>query len=156
MDTLMSIVIFFHVIAATMFAMTLIIMQLVVSPALAKIPGGPEKEAASAVIQNRWHPIVDTVIIILDITGLILLLTRWHLIGTNIILHVKVTFGIIALLCANLLHFYYRGYKRKLKAQGNVERLAAINRLTEILEKTALITGVLAFISGITFNHSPF
>ena len=156
MEHLPKIVVFAHIIAANMFVMTLVIMQLVVNPAMAKIPAGPGKEAAVAFIQGRWHPVVDAAIITLDITGLFLLVTRLWIIGASPILHIKTSFGAVALICANLLHFYFRSHKRKLKAEGRMDRLARITRITSYMEKTALVTGVLAFLFGATFNHSPF
>jgi len=155
MDNILGLVIFLHVTAATIFVMTLVLMQLVVNPAMAKITAGPEKAAAADTIQGRWHPVVDAAIITLDITGLYLAVTRLWFIGFTPILHVKTSFGVIALICANLLHFYFKGYKRRLKAEGKTERLAAVNRLTSKMEITALVTGILAFLAGISFNH-PF
>lgn len=149
-------IVFIHIIAADIFAFTLVVMQYAVSPAMAKMPAGPEKETAVKFLHSRWHPVVDGAIITLSLTGLLILLLRWRIIGATFTLHWKTSFGFVALLCAGLLHFYFRGYKARLKAEGQTERLKKINRITGYMEKTALITGVLAYLAGVSFNHSPF
>ena len=136
--------------------MTLIIMQLVVGPALGKLSAGPEKDAALAVIQGRWRPVIDTTIVILTITALYLLITKWGLIAFNPLLLVKISFGLMTLFLANLLHFYFRGVKRRLTAKGKTDSLADINRLTLIMERVALVTGAITFLLGLTFNHILF
>jgi len=148
-----DIAVFAHVISGTILVMTLVIMQLVIGPAMARLTNGDEKKSAVSVIQRRWHPVVDAVIIVQSVTALYFLVTRWQIIGTTPILHFKVTFGIIALVCANALHFYYRGFKRRLSATGQKERLARINKLTRYMEKVVLVTGVSAFLLGVIFNH---
>lgn len=148
-----DIAVFAHIIAGTILVMTLVIMQLVIGPAMAKLPNGAEKKSVMAIIQGRWHPVVDAVIIVQSVTALYFLATRWQIIGTTPILHFKVTFGIIALACANILHFYYRGLKRKLSATGQKERLKSTNQLTRYMEKVVLVTGGSAFLLGVIFNH---
>lgn len=149
-------IVFFHIIAADIFAFTLVVMQYAVSPAMAKMPAGPEKDKAVKFLHSRWHPVVDAAIIVLSITGLLILLLRWRIIGAVFTLHWKTSFGFVALLCAGLLHFYFRGCKARLKADGQTEQLQKINRLTGYMEKTALITGILAYLAGISFNHPVF
>jgi hypothetical protein len=156
MESIYGLVVFIHVICASALTLTLIIMQLVIGPALEQLPDGEQKQAVTSVIQGRWHPVVDVVILLLTLTALYLLVAQWRLIGTTPILHIKVTFGIITLVCVNGLHFYFRGFKRKLKAEGKIERLKDITRLTRLMEKTALIFGPLTFLVGVLFNHSPF
>jgi len=156
MESIYGLIVFIHIICASILTLTLIIMQLVIAPALEQLPAGEQKQAVVSVIQGRWHPVVDVVILLLTLTGLYLLVVQWRLIGTTPILHIKVTFGIITLVCVNALHFYFRGFKRKLKAEGKFERLKEITRLTRLLEKTALIFGPLTFLLGVFFNHPPF
>lgn len=148
-----GLIIFIHLVSATILVMTLVLMQLVIGPAISKIPDANHRRLAQDVIKGRWHPVVDAVIIILSVTGLFMLVTRWRLIGADQLLHVKVTLGIITLACANLLHFYYRGLKRRLASGNETERLASINRLTIRLEKVTLVTGIITFLLAITFNH---
>jgi len=155
MDWLMDIAIFVHVLCGVLLAMTLIIMQLVVNPAMAKIPAGDGKLQAAAVIQGRWHPVVDGAIILLTATALLFFTVRWDEIVASHILHLKVTTGIITLTAASLLHFYFRGVKKRLKANGETEKLAKVNTFTSKLEKTALIFGFLTFLSALFYNHSP-
>ncbi len=151
-----GLIVFFHIASADIFAFTLVVMQYAVSPAMAKMPAGPEKDAAVKFLHSRWHPVVDAAIITLSVTGFLILLLRWRVIGATFTLHWKTSFGFVALLCAGLLHFYFRGYKARLKGAGQTERLQKINRITGYMEKTALITGVLAYLAGVSFNHSPF
>ncbi len=151
-----GLIVFVHVVSANIFALTLLIMQYAVGPAMGKLPGTPEKEGAAGLLQGRWHPVVDTAIILLSATGVMLMAMRWHLIGVTPLLHWKTSFGIIALLLANTLHFYYRPYKKRLKAAGKTERLQDVNRLTGKMEKAALVFGLAAYLSGISYNHFPF
>lgn len=156
MSYLYVIMVFIHVICASILVMTLVIMQLVVSPALAHIPAGEEKQRAAAVIQTRWTPVADTVIVVISITALYFLVGEWRMVVGSYVLLVKATFGIITLVCANLAHFYYRGLKRRLKAEGNADRLAGVSRFSAKLERTALIFGVFTFLLGVYFNHQPY
>ncbi|MDH5542922.1 MAG: hypothetical protein OEY64_08160 [Nitrospinota bacterium] len=154
MNYLFDIAIFVHVLSGIILAMTLIIMQLVVNPALSKIPAGNEKMQAAAVIQGRWHPIVDVSIILLTLTAVFFFAVRWEEIVASPLLHLKITCGIITLAAANLLHFYFRGVKKKLKSKGETEKLAKVNALTAKLEKTALIFGAITFVCALLYNHS--
>ncbi|GMT42789.1 MAG: hypothetical protein IEMM0002_1200 [bacterium] len=150
---LSDLAVFAHVICGTVLVMTVVMMQLVVGPSMAGITDARQKKSTVAGIQKRWHPVVDAAIIIQTITGLFFIITRWHVIGTTTILHFKVTFGLIALFCANLLHFYYRGLKRRLAAKGQTDRLARVNRLTGYMEKIVLVTAGITFLLGVTYNH---
>lgn len=145
-----------HIASATVFTMTLVIMQSSVGPALARIPASPEKEKAVAFMHGRWHPVVDGAIILLGFTGILLMGLRLWVIGKDPVLHLKTSFGAVALICAGLLHFYYRGKKRRLKAAQDTEKLQKVNRLTNILEKVALVCALIAWASGLGWNHSPF
>ena len=156
MENLMGTMVFLHVLFGVVLAMTLIIMQLVINPALANIPAGADKQNFAAVVQKRWHPVVDIAIIVLTLTALFFLHARWAEIIASSILPIKAITGIIALSCANLLHFYYRGKKRKLKAAGETEKLAKATALTTKLEKVALIFGATTFLLALFYNHSPF
>jgi len=141
------------VLGGTILVMTLVLMQLVVAPAMSKISNGEEKQLAAGVIQGRWHPVVDAAIIVQSLTAVYLMVTRWELIGQEHILHVKVTFGITALVMANLLHFYYRGKKRRLKTAGEMERLAVLSKRTATMEKVTLVTAAVTWLLAVTFNH---
>ena len=152
MELLQDLTITLHVISASLLVLTMVIMQLVVGPALAKV-SAEERVKAQEVIQRRWHPIVDGVIILLTITAFALAYWRFLQIGQDTLLHYKISFGIITLLCANTVHFYIRGKKRELKKSGDDERLAAFTKFGTILEKTALICGGITYILGMIFNH---
>ncbi len=156
MESFYDIALFLHIVCGAIFAMTLIIMQVVVGPALAKLPPGEGKQAAQLVVQTRWHPLVDVVIITLTITALFLAFSRWEMIAAEHYFHLKVATGVTALTLANLLHFYFRGKKRKLKADGETEKFDKMSRLTTMMERVALVTGPFAFLMGILWNHSPF
>jgi len=89
------------------------------------------------------------------VTALFFMVTRWEWIAASTILHVKVTTGIIALSFANVLHFYFRGKKRRLKAAGETEKLSRTNKLTQVMEKVVLVTGAATFLLALFLNHSP-
>lgn len=148
-----GIVLLLHILGGTIFVMTLIIMQIVVAPAMGKVPAGEGKAAAQGVIQKRWVPVIDTVIIIQSVTAPIILIERWDMIAASPLLHVKITFGVIALVLANLLHFYWRGKKQKLKREGKTEEFKKLNRLTMFLEKATLVCAAAAFVLAVSFNH---
>ena len=152
MELLQDITITTHVICASLLVITMIIMQLVVGPALSKLPP-EERVKAQQVIQQKWHPIVDGTIIVLTITAIALAVWRFHQIGQDTWLHYKVSFGIVALICANTVHFYIRGQKRKMKEIGDEERLAAFTRFGSIAERGALIFGGITYVMGMFFNH---
>jgi uncharacterized membrane protein len=156
MEALMGVMVFLHVLFGVVLAMTLVIMQLVINPALANIPAGIEKQNFAAVVQRRWHPVVDSAIVVLTLTALFFLHGRWAEIVASPILPFKVTTGIITLTCANLLHFYFRGKKRRLKAAGETEKLAKTSALTAKLEKVALIFGATTLVLALSYNHTPF
>ena len=147
--------VFIHVIGGVILVMTLVIMQLVVTPAMSKLPAGPEKQSAALVIQTRWHPVVDVVIITQTVTAIYFIVSQWQWIVVSHILHIKMAFGIVTLLLANLLHFYFRGKKRRLKAEGKTESLQKTVTLTGRMEKVVLIAGAVTFLLALFLNHSP-
>ncbi len=153
MDGFYGIVLLIHVLTGAIFVMTLVIMQIVVGPAMGKVPASEGKTAAQGVIQKRWVPVIDAAIIIQSVTALIILIERWDMIAASPLLHVKITFGIIALVLANLLHFYWRGKKQKLKREGKTEEFKKLNQLTMFLEKAALVFAVATFVLAVSFNH---
>ncbi|MFQ5433115.1 MAG: hypothetical protein ACE5EN_11505 [Nitrospinota bacterium] len=154
--TVYALAVFAHVICGAILAMTLVIMQLVVSPAAARMTNAEDKKLIGMAIQTRWHPVVDAAIIIQTVTALFFMVTRWEWIGSSTILHVKVTTGIITLSFANALHFYYRGKKRRLKAAGEVEKLSKTNKRTQVMEKVVLVMGVTTYLLALLLNHNPF
>ena len=146
---------FIHIIGGVILVMTLVIMQLIVSPALSKLPPGPEKQSAAMVIQVRWHPVVDVVIITQTVTAIYLIVYQLDWLTESLLLQVKVTFGIVTLLFANLLHFYFRGKKRRLKAEGKTEKFQKAVTLTGRMEKVVLAAGAATFLLALFLNHSP-
>lgn len=150
-----SVAVFAHIIGGTILVMTLVIMQLVVSPAVARMTNPEDKKLIGMAVQTRWHPVVDAAIIVQSVTALFFMVTQWERIGASTILHVKVTTGIITLSLASALHFYYRGKKRRLKAAGETEKLKRANKLTQMMEKVALVAGAATFLLALFLNHSP-
>ncbi len=142
-----------HIIGGAMLAMTLVIMQLVILPGIGKISEAKEKKVMVSMIQGRWHPVIDVVIIIMILSGIYLLITRWSMIGASHWLHVKVSFGFFALASAASLHFYFKQLKKKLAANGETERLKKIQRRTLIIEKITLVSAAITFLMGIFFSH---
>ena len=154
--TVYAIAVFAHVIGGTILVMTLVIMQLVVSPAVVRMTNAEDKKLIGTAIQTRWHPVVDAAIIVQSVTALFFMVTRWEWIAASLILHVKVTTGIITLSLAGALHFYFRGKKRRLQAAGETEKLARANKLTRVMEKVVLVTGAATFLLALFLTHSPF
>ena len=146
--------VFFHVIMAAAFMMNLIFMQLVFEGAMRHFSAGTEKKAAAAFMQRYWHPIVDIIIVIVGITGLILGVINFEQIITTPRMFIKVGLGGIALGCAYANHFVFRGWKRRLAARP--ERSALLDKLqkiSKILARIALITGVVAALFGWYINY---
>ncbi len=148
-----SLIVYIHIVCGMLFGVTLIIMQLVTGPAMGKIKPGEDKEQAVAIIQGRAHITMDIVIVIQSITVIYLLITRWDMIGANLTLHIKSTLGITALVLANLLHFYWRGKKRRLKAEGAMEQFQALSRRTMNIERVVLVCAALTILLAVGFNH---
>lgn len=153
MENIDSFILFLHVVVGAIFAITVTVVQLVVGPAMSKIPAGADKLKAVAVIQGRARPAMDIAIILQTLTATYLLITRWDMIGGSVYLHIKVSLGIIALVMANLLHFYWRGKKVRLKAEGKIEQFKALAARTLSFEKVVLVTAPAAFLMGVAFNH---
>lgn len=153
METLDNVVLFLHIVFGAAFATAVLLMQLVVGPAMSKLSPGEEKQNASKVIQKRAQRAIDVVIVVMTVTAIYLAITRWDIIVGEHLLHIKITFGITALIVANLLHFYFRGKKNRLKAAGKEEAFLALSRKTLFLEKFVLISVPAAFLLGVTFNH---
>ena len=143
-----------HAASATAFVMIMIIMQLVVSNVMKRIPDSPGKKEAGQFLQKRFHPVVDLVIVIVGLSAGGLLYFFWPLVKVNIVLMIKITFGSTALTCAYLNHFVFRNMKRKLVASGqNPELLAKLKKITPVIEKVALVTGVITAFLGWYVTH---
>ncbi|HEB71518.1 MAG TPA: hypothetical protein ENI77_02740 [Nitrospirae bacterium] len=153
MEGIDSFILFLHVIAGAIFAITVTVVQLVVGPAMKQIPAGAEKLKAVAILQGRVQPAMDTAIILQSLTAIYLLITRWEMISASAYLHVKISMGIIALVTANLLHFYWRGKKVRLKAEGKMDQFKALAGRTLLFEKVVLVTAPATFLMGVAFNH---
>jgi hypothetical protein len=146
--------VFFHVASASAFVMTMIIMQLVVANVMKRIPDGPGKKDGIHFIQNRWHPVVDTIIIIVGITGLGIVLLNFQMVVRLPFLILKITIGMISLTAAYCNHFYFRRKKNKLTISGeHPDQLFKIVKIMPILDKVALIGGALAAFMGWHLNH---
>jgi uncharacterized membrane protein len=154
--SLYGLAVFAHVIGGTILVMTLVIMQLVVGPATARMADGEDKKQIVTAIQVKWHPVVDAAIIALTLTAIYFIVSQWQWIVVSHVLHIKMAFGIVTLACANMLHFYYRGKKRRLKAVGELEKLAKAGRLTQVMEKVVLVAGAVTYLLALFLNHSPF
>jgi len=153
MENIDSFILFLHVVVGAIFAITVTVVQLVVGPAMKQIPAGAEKLKAVAILQGRVQPAMDTAIILQSLTAIYLLITRWEVISASAYLHVKISLGIIALVTANLLHFYWRGKKVRLKAEGKMDQFKALAGRTLLFEKVVLVTAPATFLMGVAFNH---
>ena len=153
MESLDSFILFLHIVVGAFFVVNVVTILTVIGPAMSKIPAGEDKLKAGKIVQGRAQPAMDTAIIIQTLTVIYLAFTRWDVIIASEWMMVKVTFGVIALTLANLLHFYWRGQKRKLKADGKMEQFTALNSRTLFLEKIVLVTAATAFLLGVAFNH---
>ena len=147
-------IVFAHAVSAAAFVMTMIIMQLVVANVMNRIPDSPGKKDGISFIQKRWHPVVDAIIIIVGLTAIGIAILNFGMIISNPIFIVKIVIGIIALGAAYSNHFYLRYMKRELAASGrDPERLKKISRLMPVLDKVALIGGVVTALIGWYINH---
>ena len=143
-----------HVITASAFVMTMIIMQLVVTNMMKRISNGDEKQAASTFVQTRWIPIVDVIIVIVGVTAVFIAIINWDMIIHRTLLIIKIIFAILALLAAYSNHFIFRYLKKSLSSTNNNQGLLKkINFIMPILNKVALICGVIAALIGWIFNH---
>ena len=142
-----------HALAGAAFGVMVLVMQTVINPAMAKIPAGEPKNQAGAIVVGRARLAVDILIVGQTITAFYLLATRWSLIGGHPWLMAKVALGGTALALANLLHFYWRGKKMRLKAAGKTEEFAALAAFTMRLEKIVLIAVPGAWIMGVIWSH---
>lgn len=134
--------------------MTLIIMQLVVANMMKRIPNSEGKQNASLFLQFNWIPIVDIIIIIVGITAGFIAYINWNVIIHTPILIVKITFALIALSAAYSSHFIFRYLKKSLlKSNSNPNLLKKVNYIVPILNKVALICGVIAAVLGWVRNH---
>jgi len=149
-----EVVVFIHVICGAAFVVTMAMMQLVVGPAMSRLPASEDKLKVVAVIQGRAQPAMDIVIIILIVTAAYLVTSKWALVAANHWLHIKLSFGAFALTLAALLHFYWRGKKKRLKTEGLTEQFQALSKRTMTLEKVVLVTAWITFLMGVAFNHT--
>jgi len=146
-------VVFVHAILGAAFVMTMTVMQGVVGPAMKRMANCPDKALGAAVIQARAQKAMDIVIALMIVTVLYMLHAKWELIRPNPLLHTKISFGLTALTLAALLHFYWRGKKRRLKEAGETARFESLSRMTLALEKVVLACAWVAFLLAIGFNH---
>ncbi len=142
-----------HVIVGITFAVTVLLMQAVVGPAMSRLQAGDAKQKAVSIIQGRAQPAMDSAIIIQSITSIYLIHSRWEMIGASMLLSVKVVIGVAVLILASLLHFYWRGKKRRLKARGETGKFQALSSRTLFLEKFVPAGAWLAVVMGVVVNH---
>ncbi|MDH4129027.1 MAG: hypothetical protein OEV44_09755 [Spirochaetota bacterium] len=143
-----------HIITASAFVMTMIIMQLVVTNMMKRIPSSDGKQAASTFVQTRWIPIVDIIIVLVGVTAVFIAIINWEMIIHSTMLIVKIIFGVLALSAAYSNHFIFRYLKKYLsRTNNNPGLLNKINYLMPILNKVALICGAIAVILGFIRNH---
>ena len=143
-----------HVITASAFVMTMIIMQLVVTNMMKRIPSSDGKQQASTFVQTRWIPIVDIVIIIVGVTAILIAIHNWDMIINSTILIIKIIFAILALSAAYSNHFIFRYLKKSLtNTKKNPNLLKMISSTMPIFNKVALICGGIAALLGWAFNH---
>lgn len=153
METIDTLLLFIHIAFGAVFAVTVTLMQTTVGPAMSRIPAGDEKAQAVGILQSRAHRAMDIVIIVMTITALYLIVARWEIIGASVWLMIKITFGVITLAIANLLHFYWRGKKKKLKSARRQDEFTALSRKTLMFEKVVLMGAPITFLMGVAFNH---
>jgi hypothetical protein len=153
MENVDSFILFVHIVVGAIFAITVTVVQTVVGPAMSKIPAGDDKLKAVAIIQSRARPAMDIAIILQTLTAIYLLITRWDMIGDSVYMHIKVSLGIIALVIANLLHFYWRGKKMRLKAEEKTDQFNKLAARMLQFEKVILFTAPIVFLMGVAFNH---
>ena len=152
--TTYKIVVGLHVITAFAFVYTTVYMQLLMARVMKRFPEGPEKQEAVALIQQKVHPIVDSVILVLGGTALYLVSQNGHRILHDPVFTVKVLFGLLSLGSAISIHFYFRYVKRSLIAGGaGPERLLPLNKKIRILEMIAMKAGIIALLLGVYANH---
>jgi len=147
-------IVFVHAVSAAAFVMTMIIMQLVVANVMKRIPDSSGKKEGVKFIQKSWHPIVDAIVILVGLSAIGIALLNFDMIISNSVFLTKIIIGIVALGAAFCNHFYLRYVKRELAASGrNPERLKKIGRIMSVLDKVALIGGVVAALIGWYINH---
>lgn len=143
-----------HVLTAFAFVFTTVYMQLLMAKVMKRIPDGPGKQDAAAFIQNRFHPIVDSILLVLGFTALYLGIQNWDRIIEETLLQIKILFGLGSLASAYSVHFYLRFKKRRLAKSGeNPDRLSRLTRRISILEKVAMKAGIVTLLFGIYINH---
>lgn len=146
-------ILFLHIIAASGFVFTMILMQLFVSRLMKKIPESEGKSEAKKLIQTRLHPIVDAVILTVGITGALLVWITWPMALNSGELIFKIAFALISLTAAYTGHFVLRPLKKKWTRENNHGALQMAARISPIIDRTALIAGAIAALAGWAFNH---
>ncbi len=142
-----------HMLCGAAFAVTLVIMQLGVGPAMGKILPSPGKEHAVKIIHGRIRLSTDIIIILMIATATYLLMVKQEIIFWSIWLQVKITLGGLAIIIGALLHFYWRGKKRKLKKAGKDDEHKALTKRTLMYEKVVLVLANFAWIMAVFYNH---
>ncbi len=146
-------VVFFHIITASAFVFVMLMMQILVSNIMKRIPESPGKESGKSLIKDYLHPVVDAVILIVGITGVILVIATWPLAVKNFHLTLKIAFAVISLGAAYTGHFILRPLKKKWTKQGNRTALEKAARISPFIDRTALIAGVITALLGWSLNH---
>lgn len=123
---------------------------------MSKIKSAQDKQEAMAVIRKRAEPVMKSAILIMSISALYLIHSRWALIQASWVMSIKVLLGGSALIFANTLHFYLRKRKMKLQKSNSPQderTLKKIQTLSQVMEKTVLIGAVSAYLLGVAYNH---
>jgi len=148
-----SFVVFMHVIAGTIIVSMSSIMQLIVGPAVSLLPEGLDKKRLTEKLAKRRIPIMDSAIMIQMTSAIYLLYSRWVMISLEPVMIAKACCGFIGLSLAFSAHFYFRGKKKKLQAEGRLSELKTLNEKTRFIEPLVLVLASCAYFLGVFFNH---
>ncbi len=154
----LSIVVFVHILAGSFFAVNLIVMQIVVTGIMRRLPGGPVKKEIDDFLEVHWRPVLGVVVPLIWLTAGYLFFTRMSLFFGHPLYLAKSITGLYALSAVSFNHFYYRHKKRRLRFSKDPEdqkRFEKMKGFSHLLERSILFAAVTTAVLAVYAHHGP-
>lgn len=147
-----------HILAGFFFAVNLIVMQVVVTGIMQRLPHGPLKKEIDDFLEKRWRPVPGYIVPLIWLSAGYLFVNRLDLFLFHPLYTVKGIIGFYALSAVSFNHFYYRHKKRRLrfsKDPADREKFEKMKTFSRVIERSILFSAVATAIIAVYTHHGP-
>lgn len=138
-----SLVVLVHIVSGSFAVMNHLIMQVVVSGIMQRLPAGTVKKDVDDFLEKHWRPIMGYVILLLGASAIAMFYANFQMILTVPAYSIKAILGAIAIGAAAFNHFYYRHKKKEWVGREEFKvRFERSKVVSFWLEKTVLYCAI--------------